>query len=253
MNQGFSGKAVLITGAGGGIGRATALAFAAGGARLALADIDQAAGEETATLARAAGATALFVCTDVTRAAQVEALVKATVAAYGRLDCAFNNAGIEIEHMRITECEESTFDRIMAVNVKGVWLCLKYELAQMALQGGGAIVNTASVAGLKAAPKMAAYAASKHAVLGLTKTAAVEFAKRKVRVNAVCPGVIRTAMYQRALEADPAIAPRALAMHPLGRIGEADEVAAAVLWLCSDAASFVTGHAHAVDGGFGAI
>ena len=229
QDQGFSGKVVLITGAGGGIGRAAALAFAAAGARLALADIDRAAGEETATLARAAGATALFVCTDVTNAVQVDALVKATVAAYGRLDCAFNNAGIETRHMRLTDCEESTFDRIMAVNVKGVWLCLKYELAQMASQGGGAIVNTASVAGLKAAPKMAAYAASKHAVLGLTKTAAVEFAKKKVRVNAVCPGVIRTAMYQRALEADPAIAPRAMAMHPLGRIGEADEVAAAVL------------------------
>ncbi len=253
MDQSFSGKSVLITGAGGGIGRAAALAFAAAGARLALADIDQAAGEETAMLARAAGGTALFVCADVTRAAQVEGLVNATVTAYGRLDCAFNNAGIEIEHMRLTECAESTFDRIMAVNVKGVWLCLKYELAQMAMQGGGAIVNTASVAGLKAAPKMAAYAASKHAVLGLTKTAAVEFAKKKVRVNAVCPGVIRTAMYQRALEADPAIAPRVEAMHPLGRIGEADEVAAAVLWLCSDAASFVTGHAHAVDGGFGVI
>ena len=253
MNHGFSGKSVLITGAGGGIGGATALAFAAAGARLALADIDQAAGAETEALMQATGGTALFVRTDVTCAAEVEALGKATVAAYGRLDCAFNNAGIEIEHMRITECAESTFDSIMAVNVKGVWLCLECELAQMALQGGGAIVNTASVAGLKAAPKMATYAASKHAVLGLTKTAAVEFARKKVRVNAVCPGVIRTAMYARALKADPAIASRVAAMHPLRRFGEADEVAAAVLWLCSDAASFVTGHAQAVDSGFGVI
>lgn len=250
MDQGFSGKAVLITGAGGGIGRASALAFAAAGAKLALADIDQAAGEETAAMVRSNGATALFVRTDVTRAADVEAMVKAAVAAYGRLDCAFNNAGIEIEHDRITECEESTFDRITAVNIKGVWLCLKYELAQMAAQGGGAIVNTASVAGLKAAPKMAAYAASKHAVLGMTKTVAVEFAKQKIRVNAVCPGVIRTAMYQRWVDADPAVEARVAALHPLGRVGEADEVAAAVLWLCSDAASFVTGIAHAVDGGF---
>ena len=250
MRQGFFGKAVLITGAGGGIGRATALAFATAGAKLALADIDQAAGELTATLVRAKGGTALFVRTDVTRAAEVEALVKATVAAYGRLDCAFNNAGIEIEHARITECDESTFDRVTAVNVKGVWLCLKYELAQMAAQGGGAIVNTASVAGLKAAPRMAAYAASKHAVLGLTRTTAVEFAKQKIRVNAVCPGVIRTAMYQRWIDADPTIEARIAALHPIGRVGEAEEVAAVVLWLCSDAASFVTGHAHAVDGGF---
>ena len=250
MHHDFSGKAVLVTGAGGGIGRATALAFATAGAKLALADIDQAAGEGTATLVRAMGGTALFVRTDVTRAAEVEALVKATVAAYGRLDCAFNNAGIEIEHARITECEESTFDRVTAVNVKGAWLCLKYELAQMAAQGGGAIVNTASVAGLKAAPRMAAYAASKHAVLGLTRTTAVEFAKQRIRVNAVCPGVIRTTMYQRWIDADPTIEARIAALHPIGRVGEAEEVAAVVLWLCSDAASFVTGHAHAVDGGF---
>ena len=250
MDQGFSGKAVFITGAAGGIGRASALAFAAAGAKLAFADIDQTAGEATAAMVRAKGGTALFVRTDVTRAADVEAMVKAAVAAYGRLDCAFNNAGIEIERDRITECEEATFDRIAAVNIKGVWLCLKYELAQMAAQGGGAIVNTASVAGLKAAPRMAAYAASKHAVLGMTKTTAVEFAKQKIRVNAVCPGVIRTAMVQRWVDADPAVETRVAALHPPGRVGEADEVAAAVLWLCSNAASFVTGIAHPVDGGF---
>jgi len=176
-----------------------------------------------------------------------------TVATFGRLDCAFNNAGIEEEHLRLADCSEATFDRIMGINVKGVWLCLKYQLAQMQQQGGGAIVNTASVAGLVGAPKMAAYSASKHAVLGLTKSAAIEYARKGIRVNAVCPGVIRTAMYERAVAADPQIGVAAAQMHPVGRLGEVDEVAAVVLWLSSDAASFVTGHAHTVDGGLTAV
>ncbi|WP_076999646.1 SDR family oxidoreductase [Variovorax sp. KK3] len=253
MTHDFKGKAVLVTGAGGGIGRATALAFAAAGARLMLTDVDTAAGEETAALVRAQHGEASFLRVDVTRETDVAAMVAATVAAYGRVDCAFNNAGIEIETTRITECDESVFDRIMAVNVKGLWLCLKHELKQMEAQGGGAIVNTASVAGLKGAPRLATYSASKHAVVGLTRSTAAEFAKQNIRINAVCPGMIRTPMSERWASMDPAMPARMAAMHPVGRIGEPHEVAAVVLWLCSADASFVTGVAHAVDGGFTAI
>lgn len=253
MQMRFDDKVVVITGAGGGIGRASALAFARAGAKVMVTDRDANAGQETLRQVQALGASAHFLQTDVTQAAQVEAMVAQTVAHYGRLDCAFNNAGIEEEHMRLADCSEDTFDRIMDVNVKGVWLCLKYQLAQMLAQGGGAIVNTASVAGLIGAPKMAAYSASKHAVLGLTKSAAVEYGRKNIRVNAVCPGVIRTVMFERAVQADPRLGTSAAQMHPMGRIGEADEVAAAVLWLCSDAASFVTGHAHTVDGGLTSV
>ncbi len=249
----FEGKVALVTGGGGGIGRASALAFARAGARVVVADIAAEAGQETVALVQALGGSAIFIRTDVTQATDVQGMVARTIATYGRLDCAFNNAGIEEEHLRLADCSEDTFDRIMGINVKGVWLCLKHQLAQMLQQGGGTIVNTASVAGLVGAPKMAAYSASKHAVLGLTKSAAIEYARKGIRINAVCPGVIRTAMYERAVEADPNIGMAAAQMHPVGRLGEVDEVAAVVLWLCSDAASFVTGHAHTVDGGLTAV
>ena len=245
----FDNKVVLVTGGGGGIGRASALAFARAGAKVAVTDRDVLAGEETTAQVRALGAEAVFIAADVMQAAQVQAMVAQVVAHFGRLDCAFNNAGIEEEHMRLADCEEATFDRIMGVNVKGVWLCMKYQIAQMLTQGGGAIVNTASVAGLVGAPKMSAYSASKHAVMGLTKSAAVEYGRKGIRVNAVCPGVIRTPMLDRAIAADPKVATTVAGAHPVGRIGEADEVAAVVLWLSSDAASFVTGLAHTVDGG----
>ncbi len=253
MTADFQNKVVLVTGGGGGIGRATALAFARAGARVAVVDRDAYAGQETADRVASTGAKAIFIPTDVTKSAEVEDMVVQTVQAFGRLDCAFNNAGIEIENQRLHECPEERFDSSLAVNVKGVWLCLKHEIAQMLKQGGGAIVNTASVAGLVAAPKMAAYSASKHAVVGLTKSAAVEYARANIRVNAVCPGVIRTAMFERAAQANPGVADIAARLHPVGRLGEADEVAAVVLWLCSDAASFVTGHAHTVDGGMTAV
>ncbi|MDH4582989.1 SDR family oxidoreductase [Pseudomonas sp. BN415] len=253
MSMKFSGQVALVTGAANGIGRATALAFAGEGLKVVVSDVDIAGGEGTVELIRAAGGDAQFIRCDVTRDAEVQALMEGTVAAYGRLDYAFNNAGIEIEKGKLAEGSEAEFDAIMGVNVKGVWLCMKYQIPLLLAQGGGAIVNTASVAGLGAAPKMSIYAASKHAVIGLTKSAAVEYAKKKVRVNAVCPAVIDTDMFRRAYEADPKKGEFAAAMHPVGRIGKVDEIAAAVLYLCCDAAGFTTGHALAVDGGATAI
>ncbi|MBB4862311.1 NAD(P)-dependent dehydrogenase (short-subunit alcohol dehydrogenase family) [Pseudomonas nitritireducens] len=253
MSQLLSGQVALVTGAGNGIGRATAQAFAQQGVKVVVSDVDAKGGEATVELIRAAGGEATFIRCDVTRDAEVKALVDGTVAAYGRLDYAFNNAGIEIEKGKLADGEESEFDAIMGVNVKGVWLCMKHQIPVMLEQGGGAIVNTASVAGLGAAPKMSIYAASKHAVLGLTKSAAIEYAKKKIRVNAVCPAVIDTDMFRRAYEADPKKAEFAAAMHPVGRVGRVEEIAAAVLYLCSDNAGFTTGIALPVDGGATAI
>jgi NAD(P)-dependent dehydrogenase (short-subunit alcohol dehydrogenase family) len=253
MSLSFSGQVALVTGGAAGIGRATALAFANEGIKVVVSDVDVAGGEGTAELIRAAGGQATFVRCDVTRDAEVKALMDATVATYGRLDYAFNNAGIEIEKGKLADGSESEFDAIMGVNVKGVWLCMKHQIPLLLAQGGGAIVNTASVAGLGAAPKMSIYAASKHAVIGLTKSAAVEYAKKKIRVNAVCPAVIDTDMWRRAAESDPKKAEFVAGMHPVGRIGKVEEIATAVLYLCCDNAAFTTGHALAVDGGATAI
>ncbi len=242
------GKVAVITGAGSGIGRATALAFTREGAKVVVADIVVAGGEETVRMIKAAGGEAIFIKTDVTKAAEVEALLKQTVETYGRLDCAFNNAGIEGEIAPTADCTEENWDRVVNVDLKSVWLCLKYEIPQMLKQGGGAIVNTASVAGLVGFLGIPAYVASKHGVNGLTKTAALEYAKAGIRVNAVCPGVIRTPMVERAFGASPQMAEAAAAMEPVGRLGKPEEIAEAVLWLCSDAASFVTGLPMAVDG-----
>ncbi|MFJ7146464.1 SDR family oxidoreductase [Pseudomonas protegens] len=253
MSMTFSGQVALVTGAANGIGRATAQAFAAEGLKVVVADLDVLGGEETVALIQAAGGEALFVSCNVTREVDVQNLMARTVEAYGRLDYAFNNAGIEIEKGRLAEGSLDEFDAIMGVNVKGVWLCMKYQLPLLLAQGGGAIVNTASVAGLGAAPKMSIYAASKHAVIGLTKSAAIEYAKKKIRVNAVCPAVIDTDMFRRAYESDPKKAEFAAAMHPVGRIGKVEEIASAVLYLCSDGAAFTTGHALTVDGGATAI
>jgi len=253
MSMTFSGQVALVTGAAAGIGRATAQAFASEGLKVVVADLDAAGGESTVESIRAAGGEAIFVLCNVTRDADVQQLMTRTIEEYGRLDYAFNNAGIEIEQGRLSEGSEAEFDTIMGVNVKGVWLCMKYQLPLMLAQGGGAIVNTASVAGLGAAPKMSIYSASKHAVIGLTKSAAIEYAKKKIRVNAVCPAVIDTDMFRRAHEADPRKAEFAAAMHPVGRIGKVEEIASAVLYLCSDGAAFTTGHALAVDGGATAI
>jgi NAD(P)-dependent dehydrogenase (short-subunit alcohol dehydrogenase family) len=252
-DQSYAGKSVLVTGAAGGIGRAAALGFGRAGARVVVADIGTAGGEETVALIRQAGGEAVFVKTDVSREAEVEALIAQAVATYGRLDCAFNNAGIEEESKPLADADEVLFDRIMSVNVKGVWLCMKHEIRQMLKQGGGAIVNTASVAGLVGAPLQPIYAASKHAVVGMTKTAAAEYGKAGIRINSVCPGIIRTPMLDRALEREPRREKSIVKVHPVGRLGEAEEIANAAIWLCSDAASFVTGHQLAVDGGLTAV
>ena len=251
----LAGKSVIITGASAGIGKAAAELFAANGARLLLADLDTDAGEAVAAAVRAGGGEATFLRTDVTKDADVKALVAAAVAAYGRLDGAFNNAGVSRYGAPLALGEEAEFDRVMAINVKGVWLCLKHVIGQMLSQtpAGGAIVNTASVAGLFGAPRMEAYAASKHAVVGLTKTAALEYARKGIRVNSVCPGVIRTAMMDQATGGDADRAANIANAHPIGRVGEADEIAAAAMWLLSDAASFVTGHQLVADGGMTAL
>jgi NAD(P)-dependent dehydrogenase (short-subunit alcohol dehydrogenase family) len=250
----FEGKVVLVTGAAGGIGRATALAFGRAGACVVVADLSVDGGHATAAMIVEAGGKALFVQTNVTRAADVEALIDKTVSYYGRLDCAFNNAGIEEEHLALADTDEALFDRIMNVNVKGTWLCMKYQIRQMLKQeGGGSIVNTASVAGLVGAPTQAVYAASKHAVVGMTKTAAAEYGRDGIRINSVCPGVINTPMLARALERDPARQKKLRNLHPIGRFGDVTEIANAALWLCSEQASFVTGHQLAVDGGLTAI
>ncbi len=246
----LDGKVALITGAGSGIGRASALVFAREGATVVVADVDAAGGAETVRLVESAGGRALFVKTDVSRASEVEALVQASVAAYGRLDYAHNNAGIEGMVLTPTaDWTEEAWNRTININLKGVWLGMKYQIPRMLKQGGGAIVNTASIAGLVGS-RSAGYGASKHGIVGLTKTAALEYAKSGIRVNAVCPGVIRTPMVQRSLDRMPELEERFVAVEPIGRIGRPEEVAEATVWLCSAAASFVTGHAMTVDGGY---
>ncbi len=246
------GKIALVTGAGSGIGRATALVFAREGAKVVVADVVVDGGEETVRLIKAAGGEAIFVKADMAKAAEVEAMVQKAVATYGRLDCAHNNAGIEGATGRTADYREEDWNRVISINLTGVWLCMKYEISQMLKQGGGAIVNTASDAGLLGVPQMPAYVASKHGVVGLTKTAALEYAKSGIRVNAVCPGVIKTPMVERITAQRAGRAERMAAVEPVGRMGKPEEIAEAVVWLCSEAASFVTGLPMPVDGGIAA-
>jgi len=244
-----TGKVAIVTGGGSGIGRASALAFAREGAKVVVADVVVEGGEETVRLIQHNGGAAIFVKTNVSKAAEVEALVARAVLTYGRLDCAHNNAGIEGPGATTVDYAEESWERVLAINLTGVWLCMKYEIPQMLKQGSGAIVNTASTAGLVGYPRGSAYVASKHGVVGLTKTAALEYAKSGIRVNAVCPGAIDTPMMWRITDHLPQRAARMAAAEPVGRMGQPAEIAEAVVWLCSEAASFVTGHAMAVDGG----
>jgi NAD(P)-dependent dehydrogenase (short-subunit alcohol dehydrogenase family) len=245
------GKVALVTGGASGIGRATALTFAREGAKLVMADMNEDGGQQTVHMLTEKGGEAIFVRTDVSKAIAVQTLVSKAVETYGRLDCAHNNAGISgIPFMRLADSEEEEWDRIMTINLKGVWWCLKYEIPQMVQQGGGAIVNTASAAGLVGSAVLPLYDASKHGVVGLTKSAALQDAKVGIRVNTVCPGVIQTPMVADYLQVNPQFEAAFIARHPMGRLGQPEEVAEAVVWLCSDAASFVTGHTMTVDGGY---
>ena len=248
MTGWFEGKVALVTGGASGIGRASALAFARHGAKVIIADTATGGGEETVRMIKEAGGEALFVEADVTKAADIEALVDKAVATYGRLEYAHNNAGIEGMVASTADYTEEVWDRTIATNLKGVWLCMRYEIRQMLRQGGGVIVNTSSGAGLKGASDLPAYVSSKHGVVGLTRSAALEYAKAGIRINAVCPGIIRTSMFERLHLGDPQGEEKAVARIPLGRLGTPDDVANAVLWLCSDASSYISGHALVVDG-----
>jgi NAD(P)-dependent dehydrogenase (short-subunit alcohol dehydrogenase family) len=246
----LDGKVAVVTGGTSGIGSETAVLLAKAGAKVVVAGRRETEGKETVAKIRGEGADGLFVRTDVSKASDVQALIQDTVAKFGRLDIAFNNAGIEGALAPIIRQSEEDFDRTISINLKGVWLCLKYEISQMLKQGsGGAIVNMASVLGLVGSAGVSAYSASKHGVLGLTKTAALENAKTGIRVNAVCPAFVETPMSDRTLRI-PAARKYAVSCHPIGRLGKPSEVAEAVVWMCSDQASFMTGQSLILDGGF---
>ena len=250
----MKGKSALVTGAAAGIGRASALALARAGAAVCVSDINSEGADETARQIIGEGGRAISIACDVTQADDVAALVNAALDAFGRLDGAVNSAGIAGDfHTRLHEADDAVFERVLAVNLRGVWRCMKAELNAMLAQGSGSIVNIASVAGLIGAPKAAAYTASKHAVIGLTRSAAIDYAKRGIRVNAICPAYTDTAMVQSAIEGDPRMAQIMRRAIPMGRLGQASEIGDAAVWLCSDASSFMTGHALALDGGLTAL
>ncbi|NQT71490.1 MAG: SDR family oxidoreductase [Chloroflexi bacterium] len=246
----LNGKVALVTGGSAGIGRSTALAFAREGARVVVADYAVDGGEETVRLIKEGGGEAVFIKVDVSIASDVESMVNKAIETYGRLDCAANNAGISGPIVASIDLEEKDWDQVVNIDLKGVWLCMKYEIPHMLNQGGGSIVNTASMAGIVGFPAQAPYVASKHGVIGLTKSAALEYGTQGIRVNAVCPGVIHTSMVDSVIEVIPDIIETLNKQAPVGRIGQPQEVAECILWLCSDDASFVTGHALVVDGGY---
>jgi NAD(P)-dependent dehydrogenase (short-subunit alcohol dehydrogenase family) len=249
IHQPFAEKTALITGAGSGIGRAAALAFAAGGVTVVVSDVNEVGGQETVELIRQAGGDALFVAADVSKPDEVESLVAETVRACGRLDIGVNNAGIGGLWARTADYPLAEWDRVLGVNLNGVFYCMQQEIRQMLAQGGGVIVNVASIAGQRALANAPAYTASKHGVIGLTRTAAQEYARSNIRINAVCPVFTRTPLLDGMLAGKAGLADRLLHNIPARRFGEADEVADAILWLCSDGAGYVTGQAINVDGG----
>jgi NAD(P)-dependent dehydrogenase (short-subunit alcohol dehydrogenase family) len=248
MNQ-FAGKVAFVTGAANGIGRAAALAFAREGASVVVADISESGNQETARLISDLGAQALAVRCDVSRGDDVRQALNATIERFGRLDFAFNNAGIEYKIQPAVDVTEEEWDRIMDIDLRGVFLCMKHEIPLMLKQGGGAIVNTSSGAGVKGFKGGAAYVAAKHGVVGLTKAAALDYAHANVRINAICPGIIDTPMMDRFSGGTAEGREAVIAQEPIGRMGTPEEIAAAVVWLCSDAAGFVVGTALIVDGG----
>ncbi|MGO4820735.1 MULTISPECIES: SDR family oxidoreductase [unclassified Flavobacterium] len=248
METSFKNKVVIVTGSAFGIGRATALAFSKKGAKIALVDWSE--DTETLTQIKQAGGEAIFIKCDVSKKEDVKAMVEKTVATFGTIDCAFNNAGIEGASALTANCTEDNWDKTINVNLKGIWLCMKYQIPEMLKTGKGAIVNCSSVAGLVGFAGLPAYVASKHGVIGLTKTTALEYANQGIRVNAVCPGVIKTAMMDRLTGKKKEVEAQFIGLEPMNRMGEAEEIANTVVWMCSDEASFITGHAMAVDGGF---
>jgi NAD(P)-dependent dehydrogenase (short-subunit alcohol dehydrogenase family) len=248
-NGSFAGKVAFVTGAGTGIGRAAALAFAREGASVVVADVSEQGNQETARMIEEAGGRALAIRCDVSRTEDVKSALDRALEVFGRLDFAFNNAGVEQPITATADLTEEEWDRIVDINLRGVFLCMKYQIPLMLKQGGGAIVNTSSGAGVKGFSGQAAYCAAKHGVVGFTKAAALEYAQSNIRVNAVCPGIIDTPMMQRFSGGTPEGRERVIAQEPVGRMGKPQEIAAAVVWLCTDAAAFVIGHAMVIDGG----
>lgn len=245
----LQGKVAIVTGGGSGIGRASARKLAANGAKICVADVNEAGGAATVQQIETAGGEAFFIACDVTQAEQVEAMVEATVARYGRLDVALNNAGVGGAMTNADKLDEAVWDAVLNVNLKGVWLCMKYEIPRIIQSGGGSIINVSSLAGLVGFRGNSAYSASKHGVVGLTKSVALEYARLKLRVNAICPGFTETQMVDELVEMVPSMAERVQHNAPMRRLGHADEIADAVVFLAGDTASFITGQAIALDGG----
>lgn len=250
MNISFENKVALVTGAASGMGLAAAEAFAASGASVALADINEAAVRKVAERLTGAGLKVIAIACDATDEAQVRKMVEQTVSAFGRLDAAFNNAGVQSLAVDTADATSEEYDRVTAINLKSVWLCMKYELLQMRKQGSGAIVNNSSIGGLIGIPGRAIYHATKHGVIGMTKSAALEYAAKGIRINAICPGAIETPMVADMIAREPETMKDILKEQPIGRLGKPEEIASTVLWLCSPGAGFVIGHALAVDGGY---
>ena len=250
MDRYFENKIAVVTGAGSGIGRASAITFAENGAKVIVADIEPVSGTETVNLIKKNNGEAIFVKTDVSKSEDVEKLVLKTIEIYNRIDIAFNNAGIEVPMAKIADILEEDWDRIININLKSVWLCMKYEIGAMLLQGCGVIVNMSSVVGILGQQDMASYVACKHAIIGLTKTAALEYASKGIRINAVCPVIVDTPMLERYTKGDPDTIAGLSAQYPLKRLIKPQEVANAVLWLCSEKSSYINGHSLVMDGGF---